>query len=385
MRRRRELIPRRPPRGQAGGRPAPAPGALKGRLSLARALSKFGVCSRKEAIRLIGAGRVAVDGRVNDWPALRIDPRRSRVTVDGMQVGDDARRTTLVLHKPVGYITSRTDPRSRATVYDLLRGLQSWVFPVGRLDRDSAGLLVLTNDHQLGHHLTSPEPTSPRPTTSASTGPEPRSARRSSRGARPRRWRRDTTRPGASSRHRAGWSEQLARDHPHGGEEPPGAPNVCRHRPRRPEPGAGGHRQARARRAPARPLAAALCPGHRRPMRRAPWASSAGTLLTGGSKLTPTPDTEIAAAVDGLGRVSSRHGVTCIATPSSETGRSAPDSSSPIAYPGGTGGPPPRREDRSRGNPPRVSPAARRGAARRSRRASDRRDWTFRTGASFPA
>jgi 23S rRNA pseudouridine2605 synthase len=149
--------PRRPPRGQAGGRPLhQAPGALKGRLSLARALSKFGVCSRKEAIRLIGAGRVAVDGRVCDWPALRIDPRRSRVTVDGMQVGDDARRTTLVLHKPVGYITSRTDPKSRATVYDLLRGLQSWVFPVGRLDRDSAGLLVLTNDHRLGHHLTSP-------------------------------------------------------------------------------------------------------------------------------------------------------------------------------------------------------------------------------------
>jgi len=138
-------------------RPANQPdGALRGRLSLARALSKFGICSRKEAARLIGAGRVAVDGCVTAWPASRIDPRRNRVTVDGIRVGDDPRRTTIALHKPVGYITSRTDPSRRATVYDLLGGLRTWVFPVGRLDRDSAGLLILTNDHRLGHRLTSP-------------------------------------------------------------------------------------------------------------------------------------------------------------------------------------------------------------------------------------
>src|SRR5512137_2909406 len=90
----------------------------RGRLSLARALSKFGICSRKEAVRMIGAGRVAVDGRVRAWPASRIDPGRDCVTVDGIRVGDDARRTTIALHKPAGYITSRTDPSRRATVYD---------------------------------------------------------------------------------------------------------------------------------------------------------------------------------------------------------------------------------------------------------------------------
>jgi 23S rRNA pseudouridine2605 synthase len=138
-------------------RPASQPdGALRGRLSLARALSKFGICSRREAVRLIGAGRVAVDGCVTAWPASRIEPRRNRGTVDGVPVGDDTRRVTIALNKPAGYITSRTDPSRRATVYDLLGGLRTWVFPVGRLDRDSAGLLILTNDHRLGHRLTSP-------------------------------------------------------------------------------------------------------------------------------------------------------------------------------------------------------------------------------------
>jgi 23S rRNA pseudouridine2605 synthase len=128
----------------------------KGKVSLARALSKFGVCSRKEAARLIEAGRVQVKGKVARLPALRIDPRHDPVTVDGRRVGDDTERIVIALHKPKGYITSRTDPAGRATVYALLKDLPSWVFPVGRLDRDSAGLLVLTNDHRLGERLTDP-------------------------------------------------------------------------------------------------------------------------------------------------------------------------------------------------------------------------------------
>jgi 23S rRNA pseudouridine2605 synthase len=128
-----------------------------GALSLARALSKFGVCSRKEAARWIEAGRVRVDDAVVRVPARRIDPRRNRVTVDGRKVDDATERIAIVLHKPAGYITSRGDPRGRPTVYDLLGDLGPWVFPVGRLDQDSAGLLVLTNDHRLGQRLTDPE------------------------------------------------------------------------------------------------------------------------------------------------------------------------------------------------------------------------------------
>jgi 23S rRNA pseudouridine2605 synthase len=125
-------------------------------LSLARALSKFGVCSRAEAVRTIEAGRVQVGGRTVRDPRLRIDPRQDRVRVDGRPVGDETDRLVLVLHKPRGYITSRTDPRQRATVYDLLGDVGRWVFPVGRLDRDTSGLLVLTNDHRLGERLTDP-------------------------------------------------------------------------------------------------------------------------------------------------------------------------------------------------------------------------------------
>jgi pseudouridine synthase len=71
-------------------------------------------------------------------------------------VGDDTERIVLMLHKPRGLITTRTDPGGRPTVYDLLGDVGRWVFPVGRLDRDTSGLLLLTNDHRLGQRLTDP-------------------------------------------------------------------------------------------------------------------------------------------------------------------------------------------------------------------------------------
>jgi 23S rRNA pseudouridine2605 synthase len=148
----------RPRRGTPGGRPPSQPtGKLSGPLSLARALSKFGVCSRKEAERWIEAGRVCVDGHVVRAPARRLDPKRNRVTVDGRPVGDDTERVVLLLNKPAGYITTRTDPRGRPTVYELVGDFGRWVFPVGRLDQDTTGLLLLTNDHRLGQRLTDPE------------------------------------------------------------------------------------------------------------------------------------------------------------------------------------------------------------------------------------
>lgn len=126
------------------------------RLSLARALSKFGVCSRSEAALVIEAGRVTVNGEVVIWPQRRIDARADRVLVDGQRVSDARRRVSVAYHKPVGLITSRGDPGGRPTIYDELGDLGRWLFPVGRLDRDTSGLLILTNDHRLGQLLTDP-------------------------------------------------------------------------------------------------------------------------------------------------------------------------------------------------------------------------------------
>jgi 23S rRNA pseudouridine2605 synthase len=79
------------------------------------------------------------------------------LTVDGRVVSDAMERVVLAFHKPVGLVTTRVDPGGRPTVYDRLGDVGRWVFPVGRLDRDTSGLLVLTNDHRLGERLTSPE------------------------------------------------------------------------------------------------------------------------------------------------------------------------------------------------------------------------------------
>ena len=126
-------------------------------VSLARALSKLGYCSRKEAQRLIAAGRVCVDGERECSPQRRIILERALISVDGIRVREPQRRLVIALHKPTGYVTTRTDPAGRLTIYALLADLGQWVFPAGRLDRDSSGLLILTNDHRLGHALTDPD------------------------------------------------------------------------------------------------------------------------------------------------------------------------------------------------------------------------------------
>ena len=139
-----------------------------GAVSLARALSKFGVSSRREAGRWIADGRVRVNGVVERAPSRWIVPSHDRVVVDGRRVSDETERVVLAFHKPVGVVTTRSDPAGRRNVYDVLGDLgrlapasssatPGWLFPVGRLDRDSSGLLILTNDHRLGERLTSPD------------------------------------------------------------------------------------------------------------------------------------------------------------------------------------------------------------------------------------
>ena len=86
-----------------------------------------------------------------------IEPQRDRVSVDGQPVGDDTPRVVIGFYKPTGFVTTRVDPAGRPTVYDALGDVGRWVFPVGRLDRDTSGLLILSNDHRLGERLASPD------------------------------------------------------------------------------------------------------------------------------------------------------------------------------------------------------------------------------------
>jgi len=126
------------------------------RRELARVLSKAGLCSRTVAAEWIRAGRVRVDGVLVRDPTARVASERSAVSLDGRRISA-AERSYWALHKPRGYVTTRQDPEGRATVYDLLGDLGEWVVPVGRLDRDTSGLLLLTNDTQFAERLTNPD------------------------------------------------------------------------------------------------------------------------------------------------------------------------------------------------------------------------------------
>jgi 23S rRNA pseudouridine2605 synthase len=130
--------------------------AAAGRKTLDRVLSRAGLGSRTDARRWIAEGRVSVDGRTIRTPDTWTDPRRQRVTLDGRPVRA-ARKIYLLLYKPKGYLTTYKDPEGRPTIYDLIADVQEWVFPAGRLDQDTSGLLILTNDTAFGDHITSPE------------------------------------------------------------------------------------------------------------------------------------------------------------------------------------------------------------------------------------
>jgi pseudouridine synthase len=130
-------------------------------VQLHRALSKLGWGSRTQAWDWVRAGEVCVDGQVVTDPLTWVDLDRQRVTRLGREAAP-AEPLTLALHKPAGVVTTRRDERGRRTVYDLLPAGLPWVFPVGRLDADSEGLLILTNDARLAVRLTEPEHAVPK-------------------------------------------------------------------------------------------------------------------------------------------------------------------------------------------------------------------------------
>jgi 23S rRNA pseudouridine2605 synthase len=124
--------------------------------TLERVLSKAGVGSRTEARTWIHAGRVTVNGRETQNPDQWVDMERDRVRFDGKPL-ESRERVYLLLYKPTGYLTTYKDPQGRPTVYDLVKDVGTFLSPVGRLDLDTSGLLLMTNDNRLAERVTNPE------------------------------------------------------------------------------------------------------------------------------------------------------------------------------------------------------------------------------------
>ena len=130
-------------------------GSLRPLKTLERVLSKAGVGSRSEARSWIHAGRATVNGQVVLNPNQWVDVERDQVGFDGAPLVERERRYVL-LHKPTGYLTTYKDPEGRPTVYDLLEDVGAFLSTVGRLDVDTSGLLLMTNDNQFAERVTNP-------------------------------------------------------------------------------------------------------------------------------------------------------------------------------------------------------------------------------------
>jgi pseudouridine synthase len=129
---------------------------------LQKILSQAGVASRRASEQLMRDGRVTVNGETVRQLGTKADPARDDIRVDGRRVKVAARRLYLLVNKPRGYVSTRSDPQRRPTVLDLLRGVHEYVYPVGRLDFESEGLIILTNDGELAARLTHPRYGVPR-------------------------------------------------------------------------------------------------------------------------------------------------------------------------------------------------------------------------------
>jgi 23S rRNA pseudouridine2605 synthase len=148
-----------------------------GEQRLQKVLAAAGLGSRRACEELIAEGRVTVDGRVATLGA-RVDPRSAVVHVDGTRVVTDDRQVYLAVNKPRGVLSAMSDDRGRRTVADLVDDLPQRVFHVGRLDADSEGLLLLTNDGELAHRLTHPSYGVSKTYLCEVSGPVPRGVER---------------------------------------------------------------------------------------------------------------------------------------------------------------------------------------------------------------
>jgi pseudouridine synthase len=126
------------------------------KIRLNKYLALAGVASRREADRMISEGRVRVNGEMVEVLGVQIDAEKDRVQVDGRSVKPKKSQIYLMLNKPPGYLVTSKDPFQRPTVLDLLPSMKNRIFPVGRLDLESEGLLLLTNDGELANRLMHP-------------------------------------------------------------------------------------------------------------------------------------------------------------------------------------------------------------------------------------
>ena len=123
---------------------------------LQKVLSQAGIASRRASEKLIADGRVTVNGRTILEMGTKADLAVDDIRVDGRRIKAAERQRYILLNKPGGYVTTRSDPQRRRTVIDLLAGVREYVYPVGRLDYETEGLLLLTNDGELAARLTHP-------------------------------------------------------------------------------------------------------------------------------------------------------------------------------------------------------------------------------------
>ncbi len=125
-------------------------------IRLNKFLAQAGVASRREVDKMIVEGRITVNGRVVRILGTKIDDEKDRVELDGKRVEKEEEMIYLMLNKPPGYLVTLKDPFRRPTIKELLPSLKERIYPVGRLDYDSEGLLLLTNNGELAHRLAHP-------------------------------------------------------------------------------------------------------------------------------------------------------------------------------------------------------------------------------------
>ena len=134
---------------------------MKPKMTLDRVPSRFGIASRTDSRKAIVAGKMKVNGRTVRDPDIWVDPESDKFILDGREL-KPARKRYLLFYKPKGVLTSHGDPAGRDTIYKYLGDDCKWVSPVGRLDKDTSGLLLLTNDTKFADFVTSPESEVPK-------------------------------------------------------------------------------------------------------------------------------------------------------------------------------------------------------------------------------